>query len=139
MTRMSSRVPEEKIAELKAANSEANLILADLKRTLKEIQNLKSEVEKMIEDRCDERVESAVADGLAKLEESTQQAMSDSVEKVQDEFQKLEDILLGRDSRSKKKGLDDLPTIIAKTWCSKHQQLISKCFYCEKVVDDGSS
>lgn len=126
MTRMTPDKADQKIAraeeaieKLTEATRAAHEVLAEFKEVNKEARAIKKEVEDIIEHRFDEKVEAQVADSMAKLEDATKQAMSDATDKVISEFDKLSDILMGRDRESKRKGRKSLPEMIEDK--SKHE------------------
>lgn len=122
MARMNRWDPTgEKTEDLKRATREANETLADVKRTLKEARSLISEMRQYIDERVSDKVETAVADHVARLGEATEKAMNESVDKCFSEFQKLEDIMLGHD---KGEPLEDL---IRRGICKQHGVHRSLC------------
>lgn len=89
---------DKKIEELRAATREANECLAGVKETLREVKRVGEEVDNKVSralSSIERDIEEKVKTELAELGEATKYHMDLSVEKVSQEFQKLQDILLG--------------------------------------------
>lgn len=110
---------DEKIEELRKANREANETLADLKHTLKEARSLTDEIKKMIEDRCEEQVETAVSDSITKLQNATDRAIESSTDKIFERFDTLENLIFEGRRGKKKTGGESLESLVERKLMSE--------------------
>lgn len=131
MSRVSQRPTEDKIEELKTATRAANLALRDMKSVLKEIRDISAQVDARLEagiqKDLDDRINSQISTTLASYESTLQEAMRSGVAHVQSEFDKLGDVLLGRDPESVKEGKEDLIELTKKSFCPKHHLPRNAC------------
>lgn len=97
--------PEQVAEQLRLATKEARAQLAETRGLVKDLINLNIYTRSLIEREVDAEVARVVAEQMdAKVEELgevVKTAMRKAVKKVELEFQKLEDIFLGRDPESK--------------------------------------
>lgn len=109
---------DAKIAALKEATREANEVLGDIKRTLREAREFAEvEVPKMVK----ATVEPIVEENLASWKVALDESIEKSTQAVYARFDVIADLLLGEDRKSKKLGM---PTV---------QQMV------EKRIEDGST
>lgn len=102
---------EEKMDQLRELIHEANGVLSDLRREMKEAKVL---VTKLAPDLVEARLKEEVSKGLATYDQEVRDAMDRAVEKVMSEFDKLYDTLMGGEKRERRVGTPTIPELIEK-------------------------
>ena len=96
----------DKKAELDEAIAEAREVLRELHGVLKDIKQARRDVEqtwKMIHDDVDRKIENEIKAGLQEFDRALKDAIDVGTQKTYERFDKITDILLGEDSKSKKR------------------------------------
>lgn len=104
MTRMTPDKADEKIARLEKALAEANVVLADLKSTVREAQGMTDEIRKMIEDGFEDKIADKVASTLTEYQDSLDKAIEDAQAAVFKRFDELTNMLLGETKKVRGRG-----------------------------------
>lgn len=99
--------PAQEAEALRELLREAHGVLKDLRGATKDASALAPDLVKG-------QLETAVADGLASYADTIRKAQDEAVAKVNDEFDKLADLLMGRDAKSRRKGQPDIPTLVER-------------------------
>lgn len=102
---------------LRDAVREAHGVLKDMRGVLAELRQERRSVEQLLDgipSRVDERIERQVVEGLAELGTQTDKAMRASVAKVISEFDRLADIFLGKDEKTRGPGRESLEELILR-------------------------
>lgn len=100
---------DDKIRELKEATREANEVLKDLRRAIKEGRKL---VDDAAEAAISERMKPVVKEGLDEFGQALEKAIKVATDGVFARFDQIADMLLGEDKASKRKGLPSVPELI---------------------------
>lgn len=110
--------PEEKSKKaeesLREATREAHEAIKDLRFLIQQSQGVIVDIHNAAQVGVDERITPILKSEIAKLGDATKSAMREAVEKVGEEFQRLEDILLGQDKQSKRQGKSTIPELIER-------------------------
>lgn len=93
------------LEDLKEVIREGRELLKDLKSGRKDAEET---VRRLTDEAIEARIESEVRRGLEEYKDTIRKAMDDAVDKVGREFQKLEDIFLGKDSSARRDGKPSL-------------------------------
>ncbi len=89
------------LAALRDATRVAHEVLRDLRTERRAVEQLIAGIEGRVQRAVGRYMQDAVKTEVAKLGEATEKAMRDSVAKVGREFDRLERILTGRDSKDR--------------------------------------
>ncbi len=105
----SADVADDKIAELRAVIREANALLGDYKRTLREAKEFFATV---IPERVEEVLNKEVSEGLANFTQAQREATDTAVNKIFKQFDNLADQLLSGTKSDRRKGNITIPEIV---------------------------
>lgn len=104
-------------AGLRDAIREAHGVLKDMRGVLAEFRQERRAVEQLLDGlpaRVDERIERQVVKGLAELATQTDKAMRASVAKVISEFDRLAELFLGKDEKTRGPGRESLEALVLR-------------------------
>jgi hypothetical protein len=105
----SADVADDKIAELRAVIREANELLGDYKRTLREAKEFFATV---IPEQVEEVLNKEVKEGLESFTEAQGQAVRDAVDRIFKQFDNLANQLLSGTKADRRKGNVSIPDIV---------------------------
>ena len=94
--------------QLKEMITEGHQLLKDIKTERRALEELLKEIPNLIEKHVGDKIDRAVRLGLEQFSQSAQKAMRESVKKVSNEFQKLQNLLLTGDEEGKGRPLDQI-------------------------------
>lgn len=131
---------EAKLQELRDAGREVNLILADVKETLREVRKVKAEVQAIF-DGAAPKIEKMMEEAAKKEIDELSAATALQIEKASDaviaRFDKLRDILLGEDEDDDGESVPDL--IAQLPTCRRCGKKDTPGGHkCERVVPDAT-
>lgn len=119
--------PNQKIEQLKEATRSANEVLSDLKRTLREIKQIRDEVDEVIATAFEEKIADKVSTTLADYQESLNAAIDKGTQAVFDRFDTITKTLLGETKEARRKHGETIPEALSRNWCTTHQTPITYC------------
>lgn len=119
--------PNQKIEQLKEATRSANEVLSDLKRTLREIKQIRDEVDEVIATAFEEKIADKVSTTLADYQESLNAAIDKGTQAVFDRFDTITKTLLGETKEARRKHGETVPEALLRSWCTTHQTPITYC------------
>lgn len=123
MTRMTPDKADQKLELLDKALKDANIVLADFKSTIREGKKLLADIDKVVASQVGDKVETVVADHIARLGEATQKAIEDAEKGVYARFDQVQAILLGEDKQSRREGRKSIPELMAELpYCTVHEE-----------------
>lgn len=119
--------PNQKIEQLKEATRSANEVLSDLKRTLREIKQIRDEVDEVIATAFEEKIADKVSTTLADYQESLNAAIDKGTQAVFDRFDTITKTLLGETKGARRKHGETIPEMLEKNWCARCSSPTNNC------------
>jgi hypothetical protein len=118
---------DAKVLALKGAVSEGNIFLADFKSTIKEGRGLLDDIQKIIDEGVGDKVETAVANEIAKLNEATSNAIESTETAIFKRFDQLTSLLMDGTKGHRTQGGHSLEQMIESV---NRQVLAGRCLSC---------
>lgn len=123
MTRMTPDKADQKLELLEKALKDANLVLADMKSTIREGRAMLVEIKKVVADAGEAKVAEAVARSISKLGDATSEAIEEAERGIFKRFDNLFATLMGEDKKSQKMGRPTLSELIEQLpYCLVHKE-----------------
>lgn len=103
---------QDDIAALKAVTREAHEAIKDLRAVIREANQAKEELLLRLTATWEHGVDAVVKQGLESYQATLAKAIEDAQKRVNDRFDRLADLMLGEDPRTRRKGEPSLEELI---------------------------